>query len=90
MSPLSTSAFDLPGRLAPKADPTMIGGSLNASLAAPQPGSGTTAAPPTIGGIDLPSSYAISGLMVYAAALTPAQMRAAALRLAYLGYGGMS
>ncbi|HEX2822425.1 MAG TPA: AAA family ATPase, partial [Streptosporangiaceae bacterium] len=26
MSPLSTSAFDLPGRLAPKADPTMIAG----------------------------------------------------------------
>jgi len=73
-----------------KANPTMIAGSLSAGLVAPQPGSGTTAAPATIAGIDLSNSYAISGLLVYAAALTAAEMRAAALRLAYLGYGGTS
>jgi hypothetical protein len=73
-----------------RADPTMIAGSSAVSLSPPQPGSGTTAAPATIAGIDLPNSYAISSLLVYATALTAPQMKAAALRLAYLGYGGTS
>jgi hypothetical protein len=68
--------------------PSMIAGSLGVALAGPGSPESETVSPPAIAGIDLPNGYAVCGLMVYATSLTPQQMKAAALRLAYVGYGG--
>jgi hypothetical protein len=69
------------------ATPSMLAGSLIAPLRSPRPAAGTTIAPAAIGGLDLPTSFAVCGVLVYATVLSASQMKAAALRLAYVGFG---
>lgn len=67
--------------------PAVVAGSLAAPLATATSATSHTASPPAIAGIDLPNAYGICGLAVFATALDPSQMRAAALRLGYAGFG---
>lgn len=68
--------------------PTMVAGSLAAALSGPNSSTTTTTNPTAVNGIDLPSCYGICAVAVYASALSPSQLTAAARRLAYVGYGG--
>jgi len=69
------------------AEPQIVAGTPRAPLSPPAGAGGTTRAPASIAGIDLPSSYGYCGLAVYAVALTPEQLTGAALRLAFVGFG---
>ncbi|MCL2394073.1 MAG: hypothetical protein FWC87_05220 [Acidimicrobiaceae bacterium] len=72
------------------AEPLVIAGARRTALCSPAATDRTTTAPASIAGIDLASSYGYCGLAVYAAALTAEQVRQAALRLGFVGFGETS